>query len=183
MLRSVKFRVCLYKSNVMKVSKFLLRIVLPICLLYFFVGCNWVREKLNMPTSDDIEKKRELIVQIEKKKREKQLSDTTVNVKTVKETENIVTSSDQYDNVVVDRIDLNYKYYLIVGTFAQQKNIERCLKNLTTILDKPFAIKRADGLTMVAAGKFNNFTEACVALTDISVTYTDAWIYTNRDNK
>lgn len=164
-------------------------------------GCDWVRSRLDLPTSKDIAAKKALIVkremQQDSQKNAKldsgavQVSDTA-NVKVIAEggtddarlkgrpaaTPQQPTATPQKQAVNGDaQIQLKYRYYLIVGSYRQATSVEKRFRQLRNMEASPVAIPLKNGLTMVSAVGFNELSDAKAAVSDVADLAPDAWVY------
>ncbi len=164
-------------------------------------GCDWVRSRLDLPTSKDIAAKKALIVkremQQDSQKNAKldsgavQVSDTA-NVKVIAEggaddarlkerpaaTPQQSTAIRRQKAVNGDaQIQLKYRYYLIVGSYRQATSVEKRFRQLRNMEASPVAIPLKNGLTMVSAVGFNELSDAKAAVSDVADLAPDAWVY------
>lgn len=164
-------------------------------------GCDWVRSRLDLPTSKDIAAKKALIVkremQQDSQKNSKldsgavQVSDTA-NVKVIAEggaddarlkerpaaTPQQSTAIRRQKAVNGDaQIQLKYRYYLIVGSYRQATSVEKRFRQLRNMEASPVAIPLKNGLTMVSAVGFNELSDAKAAVSDVADLAPDAWVY------
>ena len=164
-------------------------------------GCDWVRSRLDLPTSKDIAAKKALIVKREMQQDSQknvkldsgavQVSDTA-NAKVIAEggaddarlkewpaaTPQQSTAIRQQQAVNGDaQIQLKYRYYLIVGSYRQATSVEKRFRQLRNMEASPVAIPLKNGLTMVSAVGFNELSDAKAAVSDVADLAPDAWVY------
>lgn len=158
-------------------GKMIQKTIFLILIAFFLVSCDWVRKKLDMPTSEQIAEKREQIAQIEKDREQTSQKEQINTAESVAKSES--SNNSEPTQSVENEENLQYKYYIVVGSFANPANAERMKKKMEKeqILDKPFTYKRSDGLTLVAIGRYKSWQGASVALNDVKYLIEDAWIY------
>ncbi len=146
-------------------------------------GCDWVRSRLDMPTSQDIAKKKELIAQKEASDKARlAASDTSVQKKLASEGEVAETEAPAAGKAAVNGLNLTPQssldktYYIIVGAFKTDELVSKSLKDNAGILEAPFAFY-GGGLKYVAIGGYETLDEARKALVKAHQKAPDAWVY------
>ena len=164
-------------------------------------GCDWVRSRLDLPTSKDIAAKKAFIV-----KKETQL-DSQKNAKLdsgavqVSDTANakVIAEGGAYDAQLKEQpvatrqqpaatrqqsaangeaqIQLKYRYYLIVGSYRQATSVEKRFRQIRNMETSPVTIPLKNGLTMISAAGFNELSDAKAAVSDVADLAPDAWVY------
>lgn len=129
-------------------------------------GCDWVRGQLGMPTSKELQSKKARILAEDSIRRAKADS-IAAALRLAADTAVVETPA----------VNLEYRYYVIVGAFEKQYNVDNMKKKFTDILNSPILVPGRDGLTMVAAAGFNTWSEAYAALGDVRPVVPEAWIY------
>lgn len=150
-------------------------------------GCDWIRARLDMPTSDDIARKRELIARKEADQKAAVASsdslvpaDSTVRI-AVPEPETSQTGIQKPEPSasglnLTPRSNLDKTYYIIVGAFRTDQLVARSLKDNEGILEAPFAFE-GNGLKYVAIGGYDTLEDARKALYTAHQKAPEAWVY------
>ena len=159
-------------------------------------GCDWIRAKLDMPTSEDIAKKKELIA-----KKEAAVS-ATVAADSLKAADSVAVASEAENNAsaasssatvketpsqsnavnagsglqLTPRSGLDKTYYIIVGAFKTDELVSKSLKDNAGILETPFAFS-GNGLKYVAIGGYDTLEEARKALAQAHAKAPEAWVW------
>ncbi len=150
-------------------------------------GCDWIRAKLDMPTSEDIAKKKELIAQ--KEAAEKAVEVASDSLAAVDSTAQLAAPEPETAKPEVQkpepsatglnltpRSSLDKTYYIIVGAFKTDQLVSRSLKDNEGILEAPFAFE-GNGLKYVAIGGYETLEEARKALYVAHQKAPEAWVY------
>ena len=150
-------------------------------------GCDWIRARLDMPPSEDIAKKKELIAQKEAAEKAAEVAsdslaavDSTAQMaapepKTAKpEVQKPEPSATGLN--LTPRSSLDKTYYIIVGAFKTDQLVSRSLKDNEGILEAPFAFE-GNGLKYVAIGGYETLEEARKALYVAHQKAPEAWVY------
>ena len=146
-------------------------------------GCDWIRAKLDMPTSEDIAKKKELIAK-------KEAAAATVAPDTLKASDSVAVVSEAENNApsqsntvntgsglqLTPRSGLDKTYYIIVGAFKTDELVSKSLKDNERILETPFAFS-GNGLKYVAIGGYETLEEARKALVQAHAKAPEAWVW------
>lgn len=147
-------------------------------------GCDWIRAKLDMPTSEDIAKKKELIA-----KKEAAVS-ATVSADSLKVADSVAVASEAENKApsksntvntesglqLTPRSGLDKTYYIIVGAFKTDELVSKSLKDNEGILETPFAFS-GNGLKYVAIGGYETLEEARKALVQAHAKAPEAWVW------
>ena len=144
-------------------------------------GCDWIRAKLDMPTLEDIAKKKELIAQKEaavKAADTLQAVDSTVQnaIAEANATKPEVQKPSASGLNLTPRSSLDKTYYIIVGAFKTDELVKASLKQHEGILETPFAFT-GNGLKYVAIGGYATLEEARTALVQAHAKAPDAWVW------
>lgn len=151
---------------------------------FLFSGCDWIRAKLDMPTSEDIARKKEQIARAEAAKAAAaSVSDTASSVDTTSvQTNADSTAAKPAEQTsgsalsLIPRSSLDKTYYIIVGAFRTDQLVARSLKDNEGILEAPFAFE-GNGLKYVAIGGYDTLEEARKALYTAHQKAPEAWVY------
>lgn len=139
-----------------------------------FTGCDFFRSILGKPTSKEIERMR--IEAEAKAKKQKQLD--SINLIKAQEEARLQAEA-------AAKLQLNDKYYLIIGSFMKEDNAVRMYEFLEKNGYTPKQIKMKNGFTLVSAKSFNVYHDAYREMDEfISLDFCpeDVWIY-GRDQK
>ena len=144
-------------------------------------GCDWIRAKLDMPTSEDIAKKKELIAQKEAAVKEAdtlQVADSTGQnaIAEGNATKPEVQKPSASGLNLTPRASLDKTYYIIVGAFKTDELVKASLKQHEGILETPIAFS-GNGLKYVAIGGYATLEEARAALVQAHAKAPDAWVW------
>ena len=150
-------------------------------------GCDWIRAKLDMPTSEDIAKKKELIAQKEAAEKAAEVaSDSLAAVDSTAQqaAQEPETAKPEVQKPepsatglnLTPRSSLDKTYYIIVGAFKTDQLVSRSLKDNEGILEAPFAFE-GNGLKYVAIGGYETLEEARKALYVAHQKAPEAWVY------
>ena len=153
-------------------------------------GCDWIRAKLDMPTSEDIAKKKELIAQKEAATR---VADTLQAVDSTAQTSIAEADTAKTETPVsrpevqkpepaasgldiIPHSNLDKTYYVIVGAFKTDELVKASLKQHEGILETPFVFS-GNGLKYVSIGGYATLEEARVALSQAHQRVPEAWVW------
>ena len=150
-------------------------------------GCDWIRAKLDMPTSEDIAKKKELIAQ--KEAAEKAAAAVADSLVAADSTVQQVTPEPEPSKPEIQKPEpassglnitphsnLDKTYYIIVGAFKTDELVAKSLKDNNGILETPFAFS-GNGLKYVAIGGYETLDEARKALVQAHQKVPEAWVW------
>ncbi len=196
------------RANVKEGSKYALRgaILLLLAFSTTFAGCDWVRGRLGMPTSADIQKKREQIAALQQMEKAKAdslaaLQDTTVacgqgategaKAKAAQQpqqgttaqvaAQQKVTAQAAVAQSAVAQTAADGSYYIVIGAFETESFVQKCIEKYKGTIDKPIVtMPNGAGLTMVAFGGYQSSAEAVAALKGAGGSISEAWIYKKR---
>ncbi|MBR5074734.1 MAG: SPOR domain-containing protein [Bacteroidales bacterium] len=143
-------------------------------------GCDWIRAKLDMPTSEDIAKKKELIAQKEAAPGAAdtlQAVDSTAQA-SIAEVEPEVQKSEPTASGlnIIPHSNLDKTYYVIVGAFKTDELVKASLKQHEGILETPFVFS-GNGLKYVSIGGYATLEEARKALVQAHQSVPEAWVW------
>jgi len=159
------------KGIFMKKIKRLKLVTLSMAMLMVLGGCDWVKGRLGMATSEDIARmKLELEQQA---KREKQIRDSIEMARL-----DSIRIAQEQQNLPYAKLDK--QFYVILGSFKKDFNAENMVKALNGAGYAPVRIALKNGFDMVAAIGCNTLQEACAELKrieDNDLCPYDVWIY------
>lgn len=136
-------------------------------------GCDMVRGGLGLPTSEQIQ---QMKVQMENHQRELDIRDSIV----AQQQATIMELKQAADNESVVNSTLDKKFYLIVGTFKEESNIDHMITFARKKGFEPVRIPLKKGVTMIAIDGYNTLHGATAKLAQIKGTEIcpyDVWIY------
>lgn len=167
-----------------------MRKALPFILLSAFVllptGCDFLRKAAGRPTSDEIELKRELIREHEAQlkameeaaqKAAEYTRDSTDAWNAIEASGRKVRTASEFKRMDADILD--YDYYLVVGSFSDERN---ALKVVSAVLESGFqasTIALRPGFTAVGACPSNDIVEFNKSVNEVvgkPFCPSDAWI-------
>lgn len=143
----------------------LLALVLSACLL---CSCDGLRHMLGMKTSSEIKKMMQIDYEINQ--RQKMLQDSLTAVK----------NDENVENDTVRTSALDERYYVILGSFKEQSNVDLMVNDAKAFNFNPIVIPCNNGFTMVAASGHSTLAEACSAkikVEELDVFSYGIWIY------
>lgn len=133
-------------------------LVLSLCLL---CSCDGLKHMLGMKTSSEIEQMKQM--ELESSRRQKMLQDSLAAAA-----------------APVKKSGLDKRYYVILGSFKEQSNVDLMVKDAKAFNFNPVVIPCNNGFTMVAASGHSTLPEACSAkirVEDLDICPYDIWIY------
>lgn len=136
-----------------------------VCLLS---SCDWLKHTLGMKTSQEIERMMQL--ENEAKQRMKLQQDSLEAVQAAAEAVEKAAGTS----------DLNSRFYVILGSFKEQTNIDSMLDMAKACGFNPVVIPLTNGFTMVASSGHATLPEACSAkirVEELDICPYDIWIY------
>ena len=154
-------------------------------------GCDWIRAKLDVPTSEDIARKKEMIAQKEAEKvvlaqaakaDSLQVADSvSASAENVQGTSTASEKPSLSNNAdsglqLTPRSNLDKTYYIIVGAFKTDGLVSKSLKDNEGILETPFAFS-GNGLKYVSIGGYETLEEARKALVQAHAKAPEAWVW------
>ncbi len=116
---------------------------------------------LGMKTSSEIEQMK--LMELESSRRQKMLQDSLAAAA-----------------APVKKSGLDKRYYVILGSFKEQSNVDLMVKDAKAFNFNPVVIPCNNGFTMVAASGHSTLPEACSAkirVEDLDICPYDIWIY------
>ncbi len=133
-------------------------------------GCDWVKERLGMATSEDIERLR---IEMEQKElREKQIKDSIETAR--------LDSLKKAQESAIPYSSLDKQYYVIMGSFKEISNADVMKAELEKMGYSPVRIALKNGFEMVALAGFDKYGEAMAEIGKIEgndLCPYDVWVY------
>ena len=137
-------------------------LLLCLCIL---CSCDGLKHMLGMKTSSEIEQMKQMDYEISQ--RQKMLQDSLAAVEAAERT-------------VAENPGLDKRYYVILGSFKEQSNVDLMVKDAKAFNFNPIVIPCSNGFTMVAASGHSTLPEACSArikVEELDICPYDIWIY------
>ena len=137
-------------------------LLLCLCIL---CSCDGLKHMLGMKTSSEIEQMKQMDYEISQ--RQKMLQDSLAAVEAA-------------ERAVAENPGLDKRYYVILGSFKEQSNVDLMVKDAKAFNFNPIVIPCSNGFTMVAASGHSTLPEACSAMIkveELDICPYDIWIY------
>ena len=137
-------------------------LLLCLCIL---CSCDGLKHMLGMKTSSEIEQMKQMDYEISQ--RQKMLQDSLAAVEAAERT-------------VAENPGLDKRYYVILGSFKEQSNVDLMVRDAKAFNFNPIVIPCSNGFTMVAASGHSTLPEACSArikVEELDICPYDIWIY------
>lgn len=137
-------------------------LLLCLCIL---CSCDGLKHMLGMKTSSEIEQMKQMDYEISQ--RQKMLQDSLAAVEAA-------------ERAVAENPGLDKRYYVILGSFKEQSNVDLMVKDAKAFNFNPIVIPCSNGFTMVAASGHSTLPEACSArikVEELDICPYDIWIY------
>lgn len=134
-------------------------------LIFLVSSCDWLKHTLGMKTSYEIEQMKQM--DYEMSQRQKMLQDSLAAVEAA-------------ERAVAENPGLDKRYYVILGSFKEQSNVDLMVKDAKAFNLNPIVIPCSNGFTMVAASGHSTLPEACSArikVEELDICPYDIWIY------
>lgn len=146
---------CLIKDYIMKTMRLITILLASLLLL---TGCDFFRKITGKPTSKELEQMKIEAQAAERRaieERNRAIADSLNLVKARQEAEALKAKA------------LDKKYYVIIGSFKVAENADRLYATLEKKGYTPKEIRFNNGYDVVAAGGYDTFKEAFIALEDL----------------
>lgn len=137
-------------------------LLLCLCIL---CSCDGLKHMLGMKTSSEIEQMKQMDYEISQ--RQKMLQDSLAAVEAA-------------ERAVTENPGLDKRYYVILGSFKEQSNVDLMVNDAKAFNFNPIVIPCSNGFTMVAASGHSTLPEACSArikVEELDICPYDIWIY------
>lgn len=137
-------------------------LLLCLCIL---CSCDGLKHILGMKTSSEIEQMKQMDYEISQ--RQKMLQDSLAAVEAA-------------ERAVAENPGLDKRYYVILGSFKEQSNVDLMVRDAKAFNFNPIIIPCSNGFTMVAASGHSTLPEACSArikVEELDICPYDIWIY------
>lgn len=164
-------------------------IIILLVTVFTLSGCDWLRSKLGMATSSDLESLR---VAAERRAQEQKMMDSVRAASTA----NLPAAADSVNDAVSNTQDETMKpttantkptasattkrFYIIAGSFKDEANARAMYDNLVAKQYTPYVLKFKNGFTAVAVDAFDDFQAAIdrrSKILDKDFASEDVWIY------
>lgn len=137
-------------------------LLLCLCIL---CSCDGLKHMLGMKTSSEIEQMKQMDYEISQ--RQKMLQDSLAAVEAA-------------ERAVAENPGLDKRYYVILGSFKEQSNVDLMVRDAKAFNFNPIVIPCSNGFTMVAASGHSTLPKACSArikVEELDICPYDIWIY------
>ncbi len=158
----------------------ILKLLLVFCVCSTLLSCDRIRALFNMPTSHQLDQMwRDLKEEAAREKADstaKETADTTACYTQNNPIFPVDANSVEQQNITEG------KYYVVLGRYREQANIDNMKRLLTEREEKPVEIDRNDGSVFVCAGESTTLEEAKNALKRIekyALSPDELWIFKN----
>ncbi len=132
-------------------------------------GCDWVKGKLGMATSEDIERMK---IEMEQKAlRERRIADSI---------ERLRLDSLRAAEEALQKRGLEKRFYVIMGSFKESANVGVMESEISKLGYKPVTIPLKNDFVMVALGGYDTLEEACAEVGKVekdNLCPYDVWVY------
>ena len=144
--------------------------VLALCAVVVLQGCDWVKGRLGMPTSEDIERMR---IEIQQQERER-MAQEAAREQMVKDSLAMVEAAAAVQKPEVDG------FYVVLGSFKVHKNADALEAQVKKYGYSAEKILMKNGYMMVAVGGFSSFSQAhkeMEKIGELDCCPYDLWVY------
>lgn len=155
--------------------KKLITLLFAVSLIFILTGCDWMRSTLGMPTSDDLKEFRQLAEDTKEVK-----PDTTAPDSVVQDTIVQVQPVQKQDNIQTEAPADGMRFYVIAGSFEDEKNADKMAAYLRESGYKPIRLIFRNGFNVVASSGHKDMGEAYASLRnllELDFSPEDIWIY------
>ncbi len=94
--------------------------------------------------------------------------------------ENEVTRNENFSLVDGGEGALNYKYYVVVGSFGKQTNAKGLQSTLKSEGNQAIVVVNEKGMYRVLISAYNDYKQAHVRIKEISNRFPDAWVLVHK---
>lgn len=168
----------------MRAIKFLIIVVAATLTV---TSCDWVRAKLGMPTSADLNEAQRAYQESEAARR---ISDSIAQAKrdsTARVADSLSTAQESQKDLATKKFDPNAakRFHVIVGSFKDHSNTARFVKKLEAQGYTPVVFNFKNGFEALSASSFDNISSAfnqMYKLMDDGYAPEDVWVYDTKQN-
>lgn len=143
-------------------------LLIGIILLGSVSSCDWIRARLGMPTSEELQQKQEQIIQdsLEKVAREQEARLEQLRL-------------DSLAKIEAQKSALA-RYHVVLGSFIMDNNADRMMQKLPDLGYDPVRIEFKNGYSVISAYQTNSLPDAynnMYKMFSLDITPYDVWVY------
>jgi hypothetical protein len=143
-------------------------LLIGIILLGSVSSCDWIRARLGMPTSEELQQKQEQIIQdsLEKVAREQEARLEQLRL-------------DSLAKIEAQKSALA-RYHVVLGSFIMDNNADRMIQKLPDLGYDPVRIEFKNGYSVISAYQTNSLPDAynkMYKMFSLDITPYDVWVY------
>ena len=143
-------------------------LLIGIILLSSVSSCDWIRARLGMPTSEELQQKQEQIIQdsLEKVAREQEARLEQLRL-------------DSLAKIEAQKSALA-RYHVVLGSFIMDNNADRMMQKLPDLGYDPVRIEFKNGYSVISAYQTNSLSDAynkMYKMFSLDITPYDVWVY------
>ncbi|HOO68679.1 MAG TPA: hypothetical protein PLS52_01460 [Bacteroidales bacterium] len=143
-------------------------LLIGIILLSSVSSCDWIRARLGMPTSEELQQKQEQIIQdsLEKVAREQEARLEQLRL-------------DSLAKIEAQKSALA-RYHVVLGSFIMDNNADRMMQKLPDLGYDPVRIEFKNGYSVISAYQTNSLPDAynkMYKMFSLDITPYDVWVY------
>ncbi|HOO42341.1 MAG TPA: hypothetical protein P5167_02585 [Bacteroidales bacterium] len=149
-------------------------LLIGIILLGSMNSCDWIRARLGMPTSEELQQKKEQIIKdsLEKVAREQE----SARLEQLR--------MDSLAKIEAQKSALT-RYHVVVGSFIMDNNAGRMMQKLPELGYSPVRIEFKNGYSVISAYQTNSLSDAynkMYKMFSLDITPYDVWVYDTNQN-
>jgi predicted small lipoprotein YifL len=148
---------------------------LTIALVFTLTGCDWVRSTLGMPTSDELQRYKQLTEELDDSLPKVTPADT-ITVSPADSSDITVDSSSS----IVQSLPSDMRFYVIAGSFSEKVNADKMASYLKDSGYSPIRLTFRNGYNVVASTAHKEIGDAYASLRkllELDFSPEDIWIY------
>lgn len=143
-------------------------LLIGLILLGSVSSCDWIRARLGMPTSEELQQKQEQIIQdsLEKVAREQEARLEQLRL-------------DSLAKIEAQKSALA-RYHVVLGSFIMDNNADRMMQKLPDLGYDPVRIEFKNGYSVISAYQTNSLPDAynkMYKMFSLDITPYDVWVY------
>ncbi len=149
-------------------------LLIGVMLLGSMNSCDWIRARLGMPTSEELQQKQEQIIKdsLEKVVREQEAA----RLEQIR--------LDSMAKVEAQKSTL-LRYHVVLGSFIMDNNADRMMRKLPELGYEPVRIQFKNGYSVISAYQTNSLPDAyntMYKMFSLDITPYDVWVYDTNQN-
>lgn len=145
-------------------------------LMMHLTSCDWVRSRLGMPTSEDLQWIRE-------QRHQDSVNKAALEKQALEQAQALAKA--QQDSIQAVAQTHVKRYHVVPGSYKQEANVAKMIQVLSDLHYSPIRLSFKSGYTGVSAYQTDTLARAyeqVKALTQAQVTKDDIWIYDTQQN-